>query len=71
MSLQHGTDWENPTARRRFIDRAWHTFVGDGVAIDGVSPEIARSWERVRDTYGVDPALRRCTRAAWPTCQIG
>ncbi len=49
-------------ARRHFLDRAWHSFVGDGVEIEGLSEEIARSWRRARDTFGVDPGQRRCSR---------
>jgi len=49
-------------ARRHFLDRAWHSFIGDGVEIEGLSEDIARSWRRARDTFGVDPGQRRCSR---------
>ncbi len=52
--------------RRLFLDKAWHAFVADGVELDGVDPEILRSWRRARDTYGVDPAQRRCQRLLTP-----
>ncbi len=48
--------------RRRFLDRAWLSFVGDGVESDGLSDAIVRSWRRTRDTFGIDPGLRRCQR---------
>jgi transcriptional regulator of acetoin/glycerol metabolism len=48
--------------RRRFLDRAWHSFVGDGVELDGVNDEIVRSWRRARETFGIDPGQRRCMR---------
>ncbi len=48
--------------RRRFLDRAWHSFIGDGVEIDGLNDEIVRSWRRARETFGIDPGQRRCTR---------
>ena len=48
--------------RRQFLDRAWHSFVGDGVEVDGLHDEIVRSWRRARETFGIDPGQRRCTR---------
>jgi sigma-54 dependent transcriptional regulator, acetoin dehydrogenase operon transcriptional activator AcoR len=48
--------------RRQFLDRAWHSFVGDGVEMDGLTDEIVRSWRRARETFGIDPGQRRCTR---------
>jgi transcriptional regulator of acetoin/glycerol metabolism len=48
--------------RRRFLDHAWHSFVGDGVEIDGLTEEIIRSWRRARDTFGIDPGQRRASR---------
>ena len=51
-----------PLQRRRFLDRAWLRFVEEGEAADGLPPEIARSWRRTRESYGVDPTLRRPTR---------
>jgi transcriptional regulator of acetoin/glycerol metabolism len=51
----------DPTDRasiRRQLDRAWERFVGHG-ELDGVRPEIARSWTRARDVYRIDPGLRR------------
>ncbi|HZZ86243.1 MAG TPA: sigma-54-dependent Fis family transcriptional regulator [Anaeromyxobacteraceae bacterium] len=49
-------------ARRRFLDRAWLSFIGDGVEIEGLSPDLARAWRLARESYGIDPGLRRCTR---------
>jgi transcriptional regulator of acetoin/glycerol metabolism len=54
-------------ARRLFLDKAWHAFIADRVELDGVDPEILRSWRRARDTFGVDPALRRCARLLTPS----
>ncbi len=53
-------------ARRLFLDRAWHAFVADGVELEGVDPEILRSWRRARDTFGVDPGLQRCQNLLAP-----
>ncbi|MBI5069932.1 MAG: sigma-54-dependent Fis family transcriptional regulator [Deltaproteobacteria bacterium] len=47
--------------RRRQIDRAWHAYVLDGVAPDGIGEEIARSWQRARG-YRIDPAQKRIAR---------
>jgi transcriptional regulator of acetoin/glycerol metabolism len=49
-------------ARRHFLDRAWQAFVSDAVELPGLEPEILRSWRRARDTFGIDPAQRRCQR---------
>jgi sigma-54 dependent transcriptional regulator, acetoin dehydrogenase operon transcriptional activator AcoR len=46
------------TSVRLQLDRAWERFVTHG-ELDGVRPEIARSWTRTRDIYGIDPGLRR------------
>jgi transcriptional regulator of acetoin/glycerol metabolism len=55
------------TARRGFLDKAWHSFVADGIEIDGLSEDIIRSWRRARDTYGIDPGQRRCSRLLTPS----
>jgi transcriptional regulator of acetoin/glycerol metabolism len=51
-----------PLQRRHFLDRAWLRFVEEGEAAEGLPPEIVRSWHRARETYGVDPTLRRPMR---------
>ncbi len=51
------------TERRQFLDRAWLAFVQDGVEPEGVPPEIVRSWRRVKESFGVDPTLRRAQRS--------
>jgi transcriptional regulator of acetoin/glycerol metabolism len=51
-------DATDRSSLRRRLDRAWERFLRDG-ELEGVRPEIARSWTRVRDLYRVDPALRR------------
>jgi sigma-54 dependent transcriptional regulator, acetoin dehydrogenase operon transcriptional activator AcoR len=56
------SETRDEVARRHFLDRAWHSFIGDGVEIEGLSHDIARSWRRARDTFGVDPGQRRCSR---------
>jgi sigma-54 dependent transcriptional regulator, acetoin dehydrogenase operon transcriptional activator AcoR len=48
--------------RRQFLDRAWHSFVGDGIEVDGLTDQIVRSWRRARETFGIDPGQRRCMR---------
>ena len=48
----------DPAVVRQRTDRAWETFLRKG-EIDGVAPEIARSWRRARELYAVDPGLRR------------
>jgi sigma-54 dependent transcriptional regulator, acetoin dehydrogenase operon transcriptional activator AcoR len=55
------------TKRRMFLDKAWHSFVADGVEIEGLSPEILQSWRRVRDTFGVHAGQKRCTRLLTPS----
>jgi transcriptional regulator of acetoin/glycerol metabolism len=52
----------HPMQRRRALDRAWLAFIEDGVEPDGLSPEIARSWRRAREVFGVDPTLLRAQR---------
>jgi len=49
--------------RRQVIDRAWLAYIEDGVEPVGLSAEIVRSWRRVRDTFGVDPTIRRALRS--------
>jgi sigma-54 dependent transcriptional regulator, acetoin dehydrogenase operon transcriptional activator AcoR len=51
-----------PAQRRRYLDRAWLRFIEQGEAAPGLPPEIARSWLRARQDYGVDPTLRRPLR---------
>jgi sigma-54 dependent transcriptional regulator, acetoin dehydrogenase operon transcriptional activator AcoR len=46
---------QSPSSRAR-LERARERFLGGG-EIEGVSPDIARSWQRARDVYGVDPRL--------------
>jgi len=46
-----------PTSLRRRLDLAWERFHAQG-ELEGVRPEIARSWRRAH-VHGVDPALRR------------
>jgi len=53
-------------SRRRFLDRAWLSFIGDGVETDGLNDAVVRSWRRARDTFGIDPGLRRCHRLLSP-----
>ena len=48
--------------RRRLLDRAWQSFVQDGLEPRGVGEQISRSWQRSRDTYRIDPALSRAGR---------
>ncbi len=45
-------------ALRRQLDLAWEGFISRG-ELDGVRPEIARSWTRARDVYRIDPGLKR------------
>jgi len=61
------SETRDEVVRRQFLDRAWHSFVGDGVEIDGVTDEIVRSWRRARDTFGIDPGQRRCSRLLTPS----
>ncbi|WP_242360958.1 sigma-54-dependent Fis family transcriptional regulator [Anaeromyxobacter sp. SG17] len=51
-------DETDRSSLRRRLDRAWERFLRDG-GLEGVRPEIARSWTRSRDLYAVHPALRR------------
>lgn len=48
---------------RRHIEAAWCSFVLDGALPRDVRPEIARSWQRVRAEFHVDPGLRASPRA--------
>jgi len=61
------SETRDEVARRHFLDRAWHSFIGDGVEIAGLSDDIARSWRRARDSFGVDPGQRRCSRLLTPS----
>jgi transcriptional regulator of acetoin/glycerol metabolism len=45
--------------RRRLVDRAWQQYVQDGVLPDGLSEEISQSWQRVRESYRIDPGLKQ------------
>lgn len=46
-----------PSSRRREVDGAWQRFVKGEDDPSGIRPEIALSWHRSRDRYGVDPFL--------------
>jgi len=46
------------SAFRHRVEHAWETFVCGG-EIDGVRPEIARSWRRARELYRIDPGLQQ------------
>ncbi|TMB38041.1 MAG: sigma-54-dependent Fis family transcriptional regulator [Deltaproteobacteria bacterium] len=48
--------------RRRSVDAVWEAFLAKGVQPAGLSGEILRSWQRVRDAYRIDPALKRIPR---------
>jgi transcriptional regulator of acetoin/glycerol metabolism len=52
--------------RRKVSDRAWQQYVVDGVMPEGISDEIAESWLRVRESYGIDPALKQPKRILTP-----
>lgn len=52
--------------RRRLVDRAWQQYVVDGITPDGVSEEITQSWQRVRESYGIDPGLKQPRRVLTP-----
>ncbi len=49
--------------RRKVIDRAWLAYIEDGVEPVGLSAEIVRSWHRARESFGVDPTIRRALRS--------
>jgi transcriptional regulator of acetoin/glycerol metabolism len=49
--------------RRQVIDRAWLAYIEDGVEPVGLSAEIVRSWRRARESFGVDPTIRRALRS--------
>ena len=44
--------------RQEALERAWLRYVEDGVAPDGLSQEISRSWQRAKESYRIDPGLR-------------
>lgn len=52
--------------RRRAVDRAWRSYVQDGIEPAGVGEEIARSWRRARLDYRIDPALKLPARHLTP-----
>ncbi len=52
--------------RRRQIDRAWQQYVVDGIQPVGISDDIAKSWQRVRDAYRIDPTLKQPRRILSP-----
>src|SRR3954453_6692725 len=45
--------------RRRAIDARWQAWLDEGVEPSGLAEEISRSWRRVRDAYGIGPALKK------------
>ncbi len=49
--------------RRQVIDRAWLAYIEDGVEPEGLPAEIVRSWHRARESFGVDPTIRRALRS--------
>jgi transcriptional regulator of acetoin/glycerol metabolism len=59
----------NPTTRlerRKVSDRAWQQYVIDGVQPEGIGEEIVESWQRVRESYGIDPGLKQPKRILTP-----
>ncbi len=65
--MPHGLSSPQPTSllvkRRQVIDRAWLAYIEDGVEPVGLSAEIVRSWRRARESFGVDPTIRRALRS--------
>ncbi|BDG05551.1 sigma-54-dependent Fis family transcriptional regulator [Anaeromyxobacter oryzae] len=52
--------------RRRLVDRAWQRYVQDGLEPAGMSEEISSSWRRARESYQIDPAIKRPERILPP-----
>ncbi len=65
--MAHGLSSPRPHSllvkRRKVIDRAWLAYIEDGVEPVGLSAEIVRSWRRARESFGVDPTIRRALRS--------
>ena len=65
--MPNGLSSPQPTSllvkRRQVIDRAWLAYIEDGVEPVGLSAEIVRSWRRARESFGVDPTIRRALRS--------
>jgi transcriptional regulator of acetoin/glycerol metabolism len=65
--MPHGLSSPQPTSllvkRRKVIDRAWLAYIEDGVEPEGLPAEIIRSWHRARESFGVDPTIRRALRS--------
>ena len=65
--MPHGLSSPRPTSllvkRRNVIDRAWLAFIEDGVEPEGLPAEIVRSWHRARESFGVDPTIRKALRS--------
>lgn len=65
--MAHGLSSPRPNSllvkRRKVIDRAWLAYIEDGVEPEGLSAEIVRSWRRARESFGVDPTIRRALRS--------
>ncbi|GAA1082353.1 LytTR family transcriptional regulator DNA-binding domain-containing protein [Pseudonocardia alni] len=45
------------------VRRAWERFAAGDDALSGIRPEIAVSWHRCRDQYGVDPLISEAPAA--------
>lgn len=57
MTQVHRLDPMSQTSDKATVYAAWERFVQGEDDIRGVRPEVAISWHRCRDQYGVDPYL--------------
>ncbi|OZM75392.1 DNA-binding protein [Pseudonocardia sp. MH-G8] len=63
MAPVRGLDTRSPGRGDTTMHRAWERFAGGEDDLSGVRPEIAISWHRCRDQYGVDPRLAKAPAA--------
>jgi sigma-54 dependent transcriptional regulator, acetoin dehydrogenase operon transcriptional activator AcoR len=57
MVDMHRLDLPARKPRKATVYEAWERFVRGEDDVHGVRPEVALSWHRCRDQYGVDPSL--------------
>jgi transcriptional regulator of acetoin/glycerol metabolism len=57
--------------RRRRSDAAWQRFARQGLEPEDLDSELALSWLRSRDSYAIDPGMKRPLRALDPAALEG
>jgi transcriptional regulator of acetoin/glycerol metabolism len=44
---------------RRLVDAAWERYLTDGLRPTGIRDEVCTSWQRARESFAIDPGLKR------------